>query len=173
MSISGSNGNRSETFVFDSLPENTEQLVGFPEASLDSPFKTAALTVAALCAYEKSPESVYEMLDFLKGPETVSVYEKQFIRDRLAGKYYVPFSYFKGAVPDNSYSPDKPYTITVSSNPYSFTDENRATLYLTSGGADSPRPVTLRRKPSTGQWFLNEIQCLSDIRIPRSEDPWA
>ena len=33
--------------------------------------------------------------------------------------------------------------------------------------------IKLRKKPSTGQWFLNDIQCLSDIRVPASEDPWA
>jgi len=46
-------------------------------------------------------------------------------------------------------------------------------MYVTSGGADSPRPIKLRKKPSTGQWFLNEIQCLSDIRTPVAADPWA
>lgn len=25
----------------------------------------------------------------------------------------------------------------------------------------------------TGQWFLNDIQCLADIRVPVSEDKWA
>ena len=44
---------------------------------------------------------------------------------------------------------------------------------MTSGGADNPRPIKLRKKPSTGQWFLNDIQCLSDIRVPVAEDPWA
>ena len=66
-----------------------------------------------------------------------------------------------------------PYAITVSENPYSFDEENWATLYVTSGGADHPRPIKLRKKPSTGQWFVNDIQCLADIRVPVEEDPWA
>ena len=33
---------------------------------------------------------------------------------------------------------DVPYTVTVRDNPYSYTDENYAMLYLTSGGADNP-----------------------------------
>ena len=41
-----------------------------------------------------------------------------------------------------------------------------------SGGADDPRPVRLRKKPSTGQWFLVDIQYLSDIRVPAAEDKW-
>ena len=55
----------------------------------------------------------------------------------------------------------------------SFDNENWATMYVTSSGSDNPRPVKLRKKPSTGQWFLNEIQCLSDIRVPTADDPWA
>ena len=43
-------GNKRETFTFDALPESVEQLQSLPQASLDSPFKTAALTVCALCA---------------------------------------------------------------------------------------------------------------------------
>ena len=81
-------------------------------------------------------------------------------------------SFFKGTRPDNNYTPSKPYTVTISSNPYSFDSANWATLYLTSSGADNPRPVKLREKPSTGEWFLNEIQFLSDIRIPANQDKW-
>ena len=47
-------------------------------------------------------------------------------------------------------------------------------LYLKSGGADSERPVTLRHKPSTDEWFLwNHTGILAGIRTPKSADPWA
>lgn len=169
----GKGKNRSETFTFASLPANVSELQALPEASLDSAFKTTALTLVALCRYEHNPDEAIEMLNFLKGPAEVSTYEKQFIRERLVGKMYKPRSYFAGATPENGYTPTVPYTITVSETPYSFDNENWATLYVTSGGADNPRPVKLRKKPSTGQWFLNDIQCLADIRVPVEEDPWA
>ena len=162
-----------ETFTFEKLPENVTELKALPEAAMDTPYKTAALAVAALCRYEADEGAMHEMLDHLKGPEPLSNMEKQFLKDRLDGKEYKSFSFFAGATPENGYTPDKPYSITVSSNPYSFTTENWATVYVKSGGADSPRPVKLRKKPSTGQWFLNEIQCLSDIRLPAEADPWA
>lgn len=169
----GKGKNSSQTFTFQQLPMNLAQLQSLPEASLDSAFKTTALCLAALCAFEKDENAMWEMLNFLKGPESVSEMEKQFIRERLRGKGYKTFSYFKGATPENGYVPTTPYTIEVKENPYSFDNENWATLYVTSGGADSPRGVKLRKKPSTGQWFINEIQCLSDVRIPVQEDPWA
>ncbi len=170
---SGKGVNRTETFTFTALPTNVAELQALPEASLDSAFKTTALTLAALCNYEHNPDTTIEMLDFLKGPGEVSGFEKQFIKEHLGSEGYKARSYFEGATPQNSYKPDVPYKITVIENPYSFDNPDWATLYVRSGGADNPRPMKLRRKPSTGQWFLVEIQCLSDIRVPAEEDPWA
>lgn len=163
----------TETFVFAQLPQNLQQLKALPESQLCTPFQTAALAIAVLGCFEQNPESAFEMLDFLKGPAPTTPFEKQFIRERLRGKAYKVRSFFAGATPQNGYQPTEPFTITVSENPYSYPEENWATLYVTSGGADHPRPIKLRKKPSTGQWFLNEIQCLADIRVPVSEDPWA
>lgn len=165
--------NKEERFTFEALPTALNELQALPEAVLDSPFKTTALVLAVLCNFEKNENATYEMLDFLKGPDNVSPFEKQFIKERLAGKYYKTFSYFAGATPENSYVPTKPYTITVTETPYSYPQDNYATMYVTSSGADSPRAIRLRKKPSTGQWFLVEIQCLSDIRVPVEADPWA
>lgn len=169
----GRGSNPSETFTFTALPTTLEELRALPEASLDSPYKTAAMALVALCRYEADEATAWEMLDFLKGPETLSNMEKQFIRERLAGKSYKCLSFFAGATPDNGYTPTTPYRLTVSANPYSFQTEHWATMFVTSGGADDPRPIKLRQKPSTGQWFLSEVQCLSDIRLPKEQDPWA
>jgi len=114
-----------------------------------------------------------EMLDFLKGPEQVSPYEKQFYKERLQGKEYLPLSYFDGATPQNGYTPVQPMTVEIYENPYSFDNEHWATLWVKSGGADNMRSIKFRQKPSTGQWFLNDIQCLSEIRLPAEADPWA
>lgn len=160
-------------FTFNALPTNVAELQALPEASLDTAFKTAALALAVLCNYEKDPAATIEMMNFLKGPEVMSNYEQSFIKERLTGKYYKPFSFFAGATVQNNYTPSVPYTITVSTTPYSFDEENWATMYVTSAGADSPRPIKLRKKPSTGQWFITEVQCLSDIRVPAAADPWA
>ncbi len=165
--------NHTETFTFASLPTNIAELQTLPESSLDSAFKTTALTLAVLCNYKHNPDATIEMLGFLKGPGEVSGLEKQFIKEHLGSEGYKARSFFEGATPQNSYKPNVPYKITVIENPYSFDNENWATLYVQSGGADNPRPMKLRKKPSTGQWFLVEIQCLADIRVPVEEDPWA
>ena len=163
----------TKSYSFPRLPQTVEELKSLPEASLKDCYASAALTAVALLRYETDPEACFAMLDFLKGPEPLSPSEKSFIRERLQGKEYKPRSFFVGATPENNYQPTSPYTIRVTANPYSFDNENWATLWLKSGGGDNERPVKLRKKPSTGQWFLNEIQYLTDIRLPATEDKWA
>ena len=157
-------------FSWNSLPQNLDELKALPEAGLKTPEETAALTAAALCAYQKSPDGCREMLAFLKGPAGLSPYEKQFLKDRLNGKEYVPFSYFSGSSPANGYQPSVPYAISAERLP--DTEEGYAKVSLRSSGADAPRPVRLRRKESSGQWFLEEQFLLADIRKPDREDPW-
>ncbi len=155
------------------LPETLAEMQSLPEANLTKPEFTAALTVAALARYPKDREQALEMLAFLQGPRELSVYDKQFLADRFRDKDYVPRSYFLGATPENGYEPMKPFTVEFFENPYSRTQEGYLILHVRSGGADSPRQIKLRHKPSTGQWFLWEQFLLSDIRKPVSEDPWA
>ena len=169
----GKGRNHTEKFTFEALPTNVDELKTLPEAKMDTAFKTTALVILALSRFETDPDVAFEMLSFLKGPEDLNTSEKNFIKDRLIGKEYKVRSFFEGATPENDYTPNKPYVISVIENPYSFDNENWATLYVTSGGADNPRNIKLRKKPSTGEWFLNDIQCLGDIRLPKSEDKWA
>lgn len=165
--------NKSVKFTFPSIPTSVDELKSIPECKLDTPFKTAALSVLVLCNYGNNPEATYEMIEYLNGPNEVNERFRQFITDRLDCKLYKPFAFFEGATPKNGYKPNVPYTITVSDNDYSYKEEVWATLFVKSAGADSEAPIVLRKKPSTGQWFLNDIQCLADIRIPVEEDKWA
>lgn len=168
--------NETKTFTFNAIPNNVAELQALPEASLSSPFATAALTVLALAKYEQSPEDCHAMLDFLRGPDPLNPMKKQFLRDRLAGKQYVVNSYFAGTSVQNNYTPSVPYTLSVSSNPYSYPQGEGvyARLLMKSSGADSERWIVLRQKPSTGQWFLNDSDgLLGDIRQPAASDPWA
>ena len=100
--------NHTESFTFASLPGSVAELQALPEASLDSAFKTTALCIAVLCHLEKDANATWEMLDYLKGPESVNEREKAFIRERLAGKQYKTLSFFKGATPENGYTPVTP-----------------------------------------------------------------
>ena len=65
-------GSKRETFPFAALPESLAELQALPEASLDTPFKTAALTVLALCAYAADKNVGTEMLNWLRGPRPLN-----------------------------------------------------------------------------------------------------
>lgn len=163
---------KSESVVFTEIPATYEDFIALPMAKMETPFDTAAMTVAAFCVYPYNKDLCVQMLNYLRGPRPISGIEISFIADRFRDKDYVPRSYFKGATPANDYEPQEPYTIVVSENPYSYENEGFAKLFLTSGGADSPRAVQLRQAKD-GKWYLWEQFLLADIRQPESANPWA
>jgi hypothetical protein len=161
-----------ETFTFTALPESLAEMKALPEASLTSPFATAALTVCALCVYPADRQIGTEMLNFLRGPRPLSNFDISFLNDRFSDGHHVPFSYFKGAVPENDYTPDVPFSITVASGPYSDANEGYKKLFIKSGGADNAREIVLRMR-GDGKWFLWDQFLMVGIRDPKSADPWA
>ena len=163
-----------KTFVFEEFPMTLADLKKRPEADLKDPFGTAALTLVALCVYVEDKEAGGEMLNFLRGPAKLSNFDRKFLADRFAEYDYVPASFFEGAAPENDYTPDEPYKLTVSAGAHSFDTEGYMTLFIKSGGADSPRMIKLRNKPSTGEWFVwDYVGLLSGVKTPVSQNPWA
>lgn len=167
------NNNKSWQVTFDKLPTSVDMLRQLPEASLKEPHYAAALLIPALCLWPVDKSMAIDMISFLKGPQGLSTHEIQFISERLRGKEYLPFSYFEGTTPKNGYEPSKSFTVKVSTVPTSYDEDGYVKFYMQSSGADSPRPVQIRQKPSSGEWFLWDQMLLSEIRIPVSEDPWA
>ena len=153
-------GSKKETFTFAALPESLAEMQALPEASLDSPFKTAALTLCALCAYAADKNIGTEMLNWLRGPRPLSGVDISFLNDRFRDGTHVPFSYFEGATPENE------------SNPYSDANEGYMKLFIKSSGADNAREVVMR-KTSDGKWLLWDQVLLVSIREPKSKNPWA
>ena len=171
---SAAGGNQTVTFTFQALPESLAQMQALPEASLDTPFKTAALTVCALCAYGADKNIGLEMLNWLRGPRPLNGQDISFLNDRFRdGKSYIPFSYFVGASPENGYTPRQPFTLLVGSNHTSYVEDGYCKLFIPCGGADSPRPIKLRQRGSDGKWFLWEQYLLTGVRTPKEADPWA
>ena len=166
-------GSQRETFTFRALPESLAEMQALPEAALDTPFQTAALSLCALCAYAADRQIGTEMLNWLRGPRPLSGHEISFLNDRFRDKKtYVPFSYFKGATPDNDYTPMQPFTVTFYTGPYSDQNEGYKKLFVDSGGADNAREIVLRKR-GDGKWLLWEQFLLVDIRVPKSADSWA
>ena len=161
-----------QTFTFAALPESLAQMQALPEADLQSPFQTAALTVCALCVYAADKNIGAEMLNWLRGPRPLSPMDISFLNDRFRDGIHVPFSYFAGATPENNYTPNKPYTLTIEAGPYADANPGYKKLHIRSGGADNAREIVLRQK-GDGTWLLWDQILLVSIRQPKSADPWA
>jgi hypothetical protein len=145
-----------------------------------NPFNVSAAIVHVFTNYDvNNTSNFYEMLQFLLGDyQPISEMMKQNIKDRMMQNNKYPFigkSYFKGATPANDYTPSVPYEVEVIENAYSDQTEGYKRLFLKSGGADNPRPITLRLAKDGNYyvWSDSFIGLLADIRGLESENPWA
>ena len=154
----------------ESLPEFKAHIAGGRQ-----PEHICALFLCALALFDRDKDAGIAAMDILRGPRPMTPYDCQFLRDRLRGKAYLPLAYFEGATPQNGYQPRVPYRLNVLADPRpQDLEPGYLRLFLKTTGADSLRPMKLRQKGSTGEWFLWEYSSiLSGIRIPTTEDPWA
>ena len=163
------NNMENRTYTFNTLPASAAEVGPSTEAR-----QVAAYAVAALTRYGEDPATGIAMLNALKGPQPLTPYDLQFLRDRFANCPYVARSYFEGATPQNNYTPSQPYRVTVETNAYTYATQGYAKFFIRSGGADSSRPIILRQKASTGEWFLwNAKSLLNRIREAAQDNPWA
>lgn len=154
------------------LPAALAELEALPRTT---PEEVCAGFLCALKLFQTDRDAGVAAMDLLRGPRPMTPYDVQFLRDRLRGKEYLPLAYFEGAAPENGYTPAKPYTLNVLPDPRpQDVEPGYLRVYLKTAGADSPRPMKLRQKGSTGEWFLWEYSSiLSGIRVPAALDPWA
>lgn len=160
--------------IIQKIPENLQEFEVLA-AKGQQPEYICALFLCALALFERDKEAGTAAMNLLRGPKPMTPYDSQFLRDRLRGKSYLPLAYFEGATPGNNYQPRVPYILNVLADPRpQDVEPGYLRVFLTTSGADSPRPMKLRQKVSTGEWFLWEYSSiLSGIRIPVAEDSWA
>ena len=170
---SGLNGASTVKVEVGAVPANLEEFkskINFKDEN-----NVVAYTILALCVYPHKKDLSIDMINYLKGPAELSAYDKQFLSDRFSGKEYLTLSYLQGATPENNYTPTEPFIVNVSKTSHSedAIGEGYLQLFVKSSGADTARGIRLRKKPSTGEWFLWEYFVLAGIREPVKNDPWA
>ena len=157
--------------VFEELPQTAEDLEAllalYPQSDARN---TGAFFIASLVRYVDSSDDGLAMIDLLRGVRPMNDMDKNFLKDRLRDKTYLPGAYFEGAKPENDYTPDDPWTLMVYDDPMQA-EEGYLYIQVATTGADSRRRITLREKD--GQYYLWEYSnVLTGIRLPASEDPW-
>lgn len=150
------------------LPQSAEEI-----PVCKNPYDAAAYAIAAIIRYTEDKEAGEAMINKIKGPEPLNARERQILKERLNGKEYIARSYVLGTSPANGYTISAPIRIEISENSYSYIEAHYAKLFVKSSGADSPRPVVLREKPSTGEWFLwRHESLLVGTRQPAGSSAW-
>ena len=156
------------------LPQSLEEFKALDKLDLTKPENTIIMYLAATNLFAQNEEEGIVALNILAGPRPLSSQDVYFYRERLKDKKYLMKVYFQGATPENNYEPEMPYTLTIYPDVGRYGEKGYCRVFLKAPAFDSPRPVTLRYKPSTGEYFIwNMNSVLVDVRIPKAQDPWA
>lgn len=142
------------------------------------PNGAAALFVAALIAYMENQDLGMQCFTAIlddgqladgdvyqgKKPDSGIMYHLK----RIVHTKYLAYSYVRGTSPETGYAPPAPpYTVALSTNKYSQVAEDRVKLFVKCSGADSPRPISLK-KGDDGFWKVTEASSLFvGIRSPK------
>lgn len=158
--------------IIETLPKTYDAFMQMPQMDVTKVENTCAMFLCALNLFVMNKEEGIQAINALRGPRPLSPYDISFLNDRLRNKKYLPLAYFKGATFKNNYTPNVPYELEVFEDSHPSNEPNYLKVFLQTSGADSKRPITLRKKQDC--YFLWEYSSiLSGIVIPICEDPWA
>ena len=164
-------------------PASPEEYAALQAANARTPEGGAAMMVLALLVYAEDAALGRACLAQAVAPARLQPgpdgYAGQELRRRdmslLASQMkrhpHLARAYVVGATPENGYSlPEGEMTLHASRNPYSGSEESgRVKVFISTAGADSPRPVTLTRDDPQGLWRAHEwSSLLSGVRAPLS-----
>ena len=175
-----------QRFVFQRLPENANELRQIDRSGDNGKFLVLALLAASYAAYTpQDPEICFDMMKVLMNSPTLSSappfnnFTKDFVRARMMqnGKWaYIGKAYFEGARPENGYTPNRPYAITIREYVYA---PQVSTLYgvplsiekvvIEFAGADTERQLSVYQDPKDHQWYIWSDSYggfLADIKTP-------
>lgn len=153
-----------KTVKVNAIPDNIEDFLELRDQIAESPEGGAALFVVAMLMYTKDKTignhafTIASDRSLLK--ETSDGYKgfapgrnmASMIKNYFAPKPYIAPSYIVGTSPKNDYKlPSSPYKVALTRNTYSTQSNGDIKVFVACSGADSPRPVTLR-KNNRGVW---------------------
>lgn len=167
------------------LPESVENYVALRNEIATTPGGGAALFVIAMIKYSENPQKNMDYFVAIlvndgtvlqkSGRDTYGGMEPnasaQFLIKRMNSKPYLPLSYISGTSPEGGYIPPSgTWIISSSTNPHSYIADDTVKVFIQCSGADTPRPVTLKRN-NRGIWKVKEFSSLFvGIREPQWEE---
>ena len=144
------------------IPYSIEKFLELRGQIANTPQGAAVMMIVAMRIYQQYPVEGMKCMTanctypLLANSTEIDSYEGQRmsntseLKRKLNDYSYLPMIYFKGASPSNGYTPDgPPYSAKTSVNQYSYTSSTdgslRIKIFIATQGADSPRPVTVRK----------------------------
>jgi hypothetical protein len=162
-----------EPVQIDELPKSVEEFVALCDRVARVPQGGVAMMAVALLVYADDEELGRKCLPVAIDQERLSEGPKGYegwqlrasdiwlLHTQIKDRAYVLRSYIRGATPENGYRmPDPPYVFEFADSPHSGDPElGMYKVFITSSGASSLRPVTVRRN-SEGIWKVCEWSTL-------------
>lgn len=161
--------------TLDTLPSNISEFEAMRDKIATTPEGGVLTLIVALKMYnENQPEGIKALIvavdqgllskrdgsDSYKG-YAISNATISLVKSQLGNYPYVINSYFPGATPENNYTPGSaPFSFELTANKYSGSvASGKIKLFIKSSGADSARPVTLK-KNNKGIWKAHEFSSI-------------
>lgn len=160
-------------------PQDLEAFVALRDRLATTPEGGAAVFVAALCAYAQDPVAglahltvAIDLARLDKGSAGYKGYQpgradQQAFKERVAAKPFLARSYVQGTSPENGYAiPDQALVKVRDQGLAGESSAETAKRFVHSTGADSPRPLVLK-KNNRGLWKADAWSSLTvGVRAP-------
>ncbi len=158
----------------DTIPESIEDYLELRESLGQTPEGAAALFVVAMIRYGQDPVVGMHFFTVILVNDSAQIRptskggykgfepsaSAQYLIKRIDNNAHVGHSYVSGTSPANGYQIGSfPVEVETSRNNYSQQNDGAIRLFVRSSGADSPRPLTLK-KNSQGIWKVAEFSSL-------------
>lgn len=150
--------------VIETLPQTIDEFTNLRDQMAATPEGGAAMFILALKIYiadatlgqqclivSTDKGSLVESTAGYKGYSLLK-HDMDLINRQLDNNPSIPDSYIKGSSPDNNYKTELPYTMQFSYNSYCGDPQTGVfKVFVACSGADSPRPIHIRRNDK-GIW---------------------
>ena len=161
------------------LPDSIEGFIEFRDAVAETPQGGAAVFALAMVLYTKDEQLGLDAFtvaldasvlvkdaDGYRGYRPGSSF-MSYVDSYLKRKPYLAASYIAGTSPKSGYElPEAPYLVRLTTNVYGMIAEDEIKVFIACTGADSPRPVILKRN-NRGIWKVkNHNSVFVGIRPP-------
>lgn len=172
----------AQDISIEEIPTDLDQFLELRDEIAQTPQGGAAMFVVSMLLYEQDPElgmkaftisldrqKLYKDNNGYKGYMPDRTFQNN-VKSYFAPRMYIGRSYILGTSPEKGYRlAESPHNMQFSTNIHSEQPDGSMRVFIKSSGADSPRPVTLK-KNNRGIWKVSNYSSLfMGMRSPKAD----